>query len=479
MMRKDEFLFSSESVWKRERERKRRPSAGTWREPARDVPIYRKTDVLVVGGGPAGTAAAIAAARMGADVTLVERYNHLGGLSTGGLVIWIDRMTDWNGEQLIRGIASDLLERLPADAKAGPAAPLWGSRNPEAAAYWSQRTAAFHATVTWSPTIDPEWLKLVSLSMVLEARVNLMLHCWAVAPMVEEKRICGAVFESKEGRRAVAAAVVVDASGDGDLYAGAGASFESDIEEDDIHHCMNVAWLFGGVDMERWIAFKTLQQESFADFMQRGREALKLFERPYVSWRNDVALFLGPRLAGYSPLNVEDLTAVEIESRRLMVEHLGFYRAHAPGFEQAYLMLSAPQMGVRHSRRLLGVHKVAREQWEGGAVFDDEIGVSPSPSPVFPSISIPYRSLLPAELDGVLAAGRHVACDRQSHSFLREIPQCWITGQAAGVAAALAADRGRRPRDLDPRDIQRQLLKQGAYLRQRHDERASAGGRGA
>jgi len=161
---------------------------------------------------------------------------------------------------------------------------------------------------------------------------------------------------------------------------------------------------------------------------------------------------------------VDDLTAVDLRSRDLAVGHVEVYRAAAPGFAEAFLMLGAPQIGVRHSRRLVGARKVTREQWPTGRVFDDEIGVSPSLSPKFPNISVPYGALVPHRLDDILGAGRHIACDPSSHSFLREIPQCWLTGQAAGVAAALAVGSGRRPRDLDVAAIQRELLRQGAYL---------------
>src|SRR5664279_1808936 len=118
--------------------------------------------------------------------------------------------------------------------------------------------------------------------------------------------------------------------------------------------------------------------------MERGRSACGgLFERPFVSWRNDVALFMGPRMAGYSAVDVEDLTEVEIRSRRLMVRHLAVYREHAPGFEAAFLMLSAPQIGVRHARRLVGVGSVTREDWSRGVLRPDEIGVSPSVAPQY------------------------------------------------------------------------------------------------
>src|SRR5579875_1238543 len=137
------------------------------REPAREIPVHAACDVLVVGGGPAGCAAAAAAARLGAEVLLAERYNHLGGLSTGGLVIWIDRMTDWSGRLVIDGIGQELLERLPADAVAGAPRNLWGSTETEPVAHWRERQGAFRDTVTWSPMIDPEWLKYLSQEILI------------------------------------------------------------------------------------------------------------------------------------------------------------------------------------------------------------------------------------------------------------------------------------------------------------------------
>jgi len=445
------------------RPRRSRPNR-THHEAARDIPVFAETDVLVVGGGPAGTSAAIAAGRLGADVILVERYNHLGGLSTGGLVIWIDRMSDWTGKQVIAGIACDFLDRLPKDAVMGPSRSDWGSKDKATTAYWRQRAAAYKGIVTWSPTVDPEALKTLSMRMVLEQKVRLLFHSWVVEPIVGEGALRGAIFESKEGRQAIMAKVVIDTTGDADLLARAGLPLESDIDRGDIHHCINTAFLLGGVDMERWLAFRENNREDFSAFLEQGRDAVGSFEKPFCSWRNDVALFMGPRLSGYSAVNVEDLSEVEVRSRELTVGHLEFYRKHAPGFENAFLMLGAPQIGVRHSRRLTGMRKVTRAQWDEGKVWNDEIGVSTSLSPNFPNISVPYGSLVPVGLDGVLGAGRHIACDASSHSFLREVPQCWMTGQAAGVAAALSAGSGIQPHSLPPHLIQRELLRQGAYL---------------
>ncbi|MEZ5651032.1 MAG: FAD-dependent oxidoreductase [Burkholderiaceae bacterium] len=471
IQRGEERILSSD-VFDASRHSRERPDLGTWVEPSRALPVYHRCDVLVVGGGPAGAAAAAAAAREGADVCLLERYNHLGGLSTGGLVIWIDRMTDWQGQPVIRGFAEELFDRLPADAVAGPAREDWGSRDPAKAQHWSFRTAAYHGVVTWSPTIDPERLKLLSQDFVRERGVKLVYHAWASVPIVEDGRVSGVAFESKSGRQAIFAKVVIDATGDGDIFARAGGEDETDFEANDVHHCINTACLMGGVDMNRFIAFRAGQPEAFAAFMQGGRDACGLFERAFVSWRNDIALFMGPRQSGWSGLDVDDLTEVDIRSREAMPRMVEYYRAHAPGFESAFLMLSAPQVGVRHSRRVLGTSRITRAQWPTAMVHADEIGVTPSVNPKWPNISIPYGALVPVRIDGLLAPGRHVSCDPNSHGFMREIPQCWVTGQAAGVAAAVAVAQGVLPRDVDVARVQGRLRAQGVYLRTPDEARA-------
>ncbi len=434
-------------------------------EPARETPVFRRCDVLVVGGGPAGTAAATAAARLGAETLLVERYGHLGGMSTGGFVLWIDRMTDWEGRQVIAGFADDLFARLPAEAVLGPARELWGSRDPQTVAYWAERHSAWRDVVTWSPVIDPELLKIAYVDLLAEAKAKLLLHAWAVAPILAGDELRGVIFESKAGRKAILAKVVVDATGDGDIFALAGVPFESDVEAEDIHHTMNVAFRWGGVDFARYLSFKHEQPQEYAAIMQRGiAEGVR--DRPWRSTRDDVAFFMSPRLFGYSCLDVEDLTAVEAESRRLMLRILDFYRRHVPGFANAWIMDTAPQMGTRHSRRLVGVKKVTRAQWVAGVRHEDEIGLCPAPTPQHPTVSIPFGCLVPQGRENLLAAGRNLSCDPPSHTFLREIPVCWVMGQAAGVAAALAVQAGARVRDVDVKEVQQELRRQGVVLNQ-------------
>jgi 2-polyprenyl-6-methoxyphenol hydroxylase-like FAD-dependent oxidoreductase len=458
---RDAWFAGGEAVGERPA---RSGQAKTVREEAREVSVHAEADVLVVGGGPAGCAAATAAARLGADVLLVERYGHLGGLATGGLVFWIDRMTDWDGNLVISGYGAEVLDRMPTDTVYGPAPELWGSHDPAEVAYWKQRQKAFRDTVTWSPTVDPEWLKLASLDLLREAGARLLLHSWMSAALVEDGRVRGVVFESKQGRRAILAKVVVDASGDLDVLARAGAPYESDIDTGDVNHCINTAWTWAGVDMERWFAFALEEPAEHRALMERGAAELGYAEPPMASWRSDVALFLGPRLAGYSGLDVDDLTAVELESRRRLVAHLAWFRANAPGFEQAWLVSTAAQIGIRHTRRLNGVRKLTNADWKAGTRHADEIGVSPSPGTKFAPVSVPYGAIVSADLDNVLAGGRHIACDPSTQSFMREIPQCWLTGQAAGVAAALGAAGGVAARDVDVARIQDELRRQGVFL---------------
>ena len=447
------------------------PVRETIREPARDTSVFRKCDVLVLGGGPAGSAAAASAAKIGADTILVERYGHLGGMSSGGLVLWIDRMTDWKGNQVIAGFANDLLDRLPREAILGPLDELWGSRDPQLVEYWRVRQAAFYGIITWSPTVDSEMLKIASIEIMEERGVKLLLHSWAVDTVKEDNEVRGVIFESKSGRQAILAKVIIDATGDGDIFAHAGAEFDSDVVEHDIHHRMNTSFIWRGVDMERYLDFRRDHKDEFRAIMARGKN-IGVTEKPSVMPRNDEALFMGPRLK-YNCLDVEDLTTVEIESRRRMMKMIDFYRKNMPGFENAIVKETADQMGTRHSRRLVGVKKITREDWSRGVIHEDEIAISPPSNPRHRNFSVPLGCLMPIKVDNLLAAGRCLSCDPITHTFMREIPQCWSMGQAAGVAAAIAINSGVLVRDVDVREVRRQLRKQGAYLH-KEEEIASA-----
>lgn len=329
----------------------------TIQEPARATPVYGTCDVLVVGSGPAGTAAAVAAAREGADVVLIERYGHLGGLSTGGLVSWIDRMADWNGELVVAGIGKELVDRCGPDATIGPPQHLWGSRDATAAAYWRVRTAGLNGVVQWSPTVDPEVLKLVTHDIVREAGVHVLMHCWVVGTLAADRHVEGVLFESKQGRFAVKAPAVIDCTGDGDVFAQAGAAFDDDFDSESAHARMTTSFRFGNVEMRKYLDFRMMYPDDYKEVMRKAsQEGLSLLAHatPYES----VALFLTPKMSGYSALNVADLTQVEFICRDVARKGLQFYRKHVPGFERAWIHDTASQIGTRHARRLAGVERI-------------------------------------------------------------------------------------------------------------------------
>jgi hypothetical protein len=437
-------------------------------EAARSTPVYGSCDVLVIGGGPAGTAAAVAAARLGADVVLVERYNHLGGLSTGGLVSWIDRMTDWHGRLVVAGIGAELIDRCGTDATLGPEPDLWGSTDPVQAAYWRVRTAALRDTVHWSPTVDPEVLKLVTNDIVREANVHTLLHCWVVAAIVSDHGVGGVIVESKQGRFALTAPGTIDCTGDGDVFAQAGAAFDDDFDSESAHARLTTSFRFGNVDMRRYLDFRMLRQDEFSDVMKRAADdGIKLLAHPTPY--DSVALFLTPKMAGYSALDVADLTAVEFVSRDMARDGLRFFREHVPGFERAWILDTASQIGTRHARRLVGAERITIEHWMADGSYADSIGLCPGMTPSFPTLEIPYRSMVPERIDGLLAAGRNLSADTRSHAALREIPECWVMGEAAGVAAVQALDAGVALRVVDVAAVQAQLARQGAVV-----ERANA-----
>lgn len=432
-------------------------------EPARETPLYAQCDVLVIGGGPAGTAAAVAAAREGAEVILVERYGCLGGLSTGGLVSWIDRMADWQGNLVVAGIGEELLDRCGSDATIGPERDIWGSKDPVEAAYWRMRTAALRGTVQWSPTVDPEVLKLVTHDIVREAKVHVLMHCWVVAAIQDGNAVTGVIFESKQGRYALKARVVIDCTGDGDVFAYAGARYDDDFDAESAHARLNTSFRFGNVNMRRYMDFRMLRDAEHKEVMRRASaEGIQLLAHPtpYES----VALFLTPKLAGYSALNVADLTEVEFVSRDVARKGLEFYRANVPGFERAWIHDTAAQIGTRHARRLTGVERITIEHWRADGSCPDSIGLCPGFTEAFPTLQIPYRSLVPESVDGLLAAGRNLSADTKSHAALREIPECWVMGEATGIAAAMAVSADCKVRDVDVGELQARLAKRGAII---------------
>ncbi len=417
-------------------------------QPRRELNILKKTGVLVVGGGPAGTAAALSARRLGVDVTIVERYGYFGGLATGGLVLAIFPIYDRNGKQVILGVGEEMMKRLDK-LKFGI---IERNKGPEI-----------------YPTVDAEAFKYVLAEMVLESGMTAYLDCWGVDAILDNQgAVRGAVFESKSGRQAILADVVVDASGDGDIYAAAGAAFVK------VKDNIGLDSRIGNVDIEdlvvatesgkqRKIEFKS----GARDKVQGGRPtrgapvtSLEGFvgsptPAPHVNWMN----MKGPVADG---LDVVELSMLELKHRKALWANLERARKKL-GAEQAFLLETAPQMGVRLTRLLGGTKKLTIQEAKSGAQFKDAIGYGGTFG-LAPEFQIPYGCLVPSRLENLLAAGRCISSEFQLADTLRLIPICWVTGQAAGVAAALCMQDKCKPREVNIGKLQNILRQQGAYL---------------
>jgi len=387
-------------------------------QPSRELAILDRTDVLVVGGGPAGVVAAIAAKRAGANVTLVERYGHFGGLCTGGLVLVILGHIVTGGKQVCQGIGEEIMRRL--DKLDG---------------------AIINRKAGKNPTVDAEAVKYVMVEMIEEAGVNVFLHCWGVDAVIDGNTVRGVVFESKSGRQAILAKVVVDATGDGDVFAAAGASFE--------HRSHNVGLVSRIGNLDR------IDKEKAS-----GQPKPKHLGSPTpiagVNWVN----MQGPEVDG---LDVATLTRMEMNHRKFIWNNIQKTR-QIHGYERVYLMETAPQLGVRITRVLDGLKSVTFADLKAGTKFQDIVGVGGSENGNHGEWQIPYGALVPVKTDNVLAAGRCICAEMRMADLVRLIPNCFVTGHAAGVAGAVAAKDSCRPRDVDINKVQKILRQQEAYL---------------
>jgi hypothetical protein len=439
-------------------------------EPPREVKVCRETDVIVVGGGPAGVAAAVASARNGAHTVLVERYGHLGGMATGGLVILIMPMSDAVGQQQIAGLCQEMVDRLDERGSAvHPAKGELGSSNRERVGYWLSRGCRFFAMeerVTLNVLFDPEMFKCVLNDMAEEAGVKLFLHSWGSRALVDGNQVRGIVFESKSGRLAIMGRVVVDATGDGDMFASAGAEFDATMDPSIRSAMLALVFRVGNIDFTRLGSFQQSRPDEY-DELIREVERLGGFSRFIRTWKEDVVWF-NNNLPGLDGLNVEDLTWVEVSGRKKMLITYEFFRKNVPGFEDAYVMDTASQVGVRCTRRLLGEHTITEQDIQAGRLYEDTIAVIPARqwAPTIRSalVHIPYRSLLPRKVENLLVAGRCLSSDQFANNILSPIQCCVAMGEAAGTGAALAVKNSVPPKLVGHGVLRERLIAQGVPL---------------
>ncbi len=423
-------------------------AAGTAGQPAPGTKVYResiatpvigKYQVVVAGGGPSGVIAAAAAARSGADTLLIERYAFLGGNGTAGL------MTCYNGFrnqrppetlQTVKGIPAEYIAEL---VRLGGVADI---DNYERNATHDIRKGDIPYTVGF----DPEAAKIASLNLLRKEGVKLRLHSWVVAPMLDGSRVTGVVVQSKSGRQAIAADMVIDCTGDGDLAAGAGAPFMGPASTGDRME-MSLMYRLGGVPASITGAFG----------------GIRIGDR-VVRW--------GPGFGG-DGLDVENLTRAETESRLKLWDQVQEMKKK-PGQESFYLMQTATGIGIRETRRILGEYVLTEKEAIAGTRFPDVIAISSNPFPSYhgkryflshEGFDIPYRALVPQKVEGLVLSGRCISCEQAPFQSARSMAPAMAVGHASGCAAALCALRGVAPRKLEVKELQKLLVSQKAELR--------------
>ncbi len=436
-------------------------------EPARETPVIAEADVCVAGGSATGVCAAVAAARAGAQVVLVERYGFFGGVATAGLVNVWHSLSDTEGAiELIRGLTREILDRLEA------------------------RSAASKNEETGTFALDTEELKIELDLLLAEAGVNVMLHSWVADAAAREGTVEAAMVETKSGRGAIRAKVFIDATGDGDLAARAGFAFEQSPRLQPPTTCVRLAGLPEGLDIKK-VLFRPENRDRLpAGFLWHAR----------VPGRAE-RMVAGTRAFGADCSDAASFTRAELEGRRQVRAMMDILRA-TPGCEDVRVSCLAPQIGVRETRRIVGLHVLTEKEVLDGARFPDAIangsycvdihraggegltfrhldgrevfvGADGSrkesrwraprdENPTF--YQIPCRSLVPRGSRNLLVAGRCISVDSCAFGATRVMVNCNQTGQAAGAAAALAARKGVSVAEVDAEELRKLLAEQGAVV---------------
>lgn len=447
----------------------------------------KRYDVTVIGGGPSGVCAAICAARLGVKVLLVEKGNCLGGMATQGLVGPFMTCYDAAGEEMIiKGIFEEIVNRLcergyaihPSEVRAGTAFTSW--------------IKIGHDHVT---PFESEGLKLVLDDMVTEAGVDVLYHTSFLTPILDKSKLIGVVLSSKSGLEAVYSAVTIDATGDGDVAARAGVPFEFGNEELGLVQPATMFYHISNVDTDALEAdimanidnFYRKDGVNYRSLHWRVSEA-----RENGDWSLDrvsIGLFRMPkkdewcvntsRIMKIDSTSNESLTRGEIEGRRQAEEITKFFRKYVPGCKDARVKSTASHLGIRESRHIKGEYRLLADDLLSGKVPSDSVFVAansvdvhgrfgPKSNEYIPIegrfYGIPYRSLLPVGIDGLLLTGRCLSADSTAAGAVRVMPPCMAMGQASGTAAALSVKGGCTPRELDASILRSVLKENGVYL---------------
>lgn len=445
-------------------------------EKERQTEIIADVDVLVVGGGPSGIGAAIGAAKAGASTMIIEALGSFGGMWTNGLIITLAGFNNWLRpyQRCVDGVMGEWLVR---------AEKMGGAENNR----------------SWVLNSDPEILKYTADQMLLDYDVKCMLHTWAADVLMEENRIKGVLVENVEGREIILAKNIIDCTGNGDIMVRSGESWSISPE---LQPC-TMGFVLADVDPKGEFEDETiipigpepgyLEGKTLDDYQSARRDIV--IDRKKIRdafEKGEIPKYGGPWFGGVkrrfpwvnttraygSGVNIEDLTKAEMSTRKDAFALVEFYKKELEGFENSWIVKTGATLGIRETRQLDGVYKLTGQDLIDDTKFEDSIAVCSWPIDIHPSkgevgqhllylplpFQIPLRSLFPKRVENLIVAGRCISADRKAMAATRVGATCGAIGHAAGVTAAISSKLTLNPREIDPKLVQNELLKQKAII---------------
>lgn len=422
-----------------------------------------KYDIIVIGGGIAGSAAALSAAREGRKVLLIERTNALGGTAVNSLVIPFMPYSYTDPETgkrvpLSRGIFAEIVEELK-----------------------KCNSLYEYYDLEFDTSFNEEYLKLILNRMLLNAGVKLLFHSYLIEAETQDGHIVSVTVANKSGKQTYYADYFIDATGDGDLAALSGCSFRLGREEDNLCQPMTLCFRLGNVDVDKYVneeradAIKLYKEYKEAGRIKNIYEKILTFRHP----SKGVLHFNSTRIAKKSPIDAMDITEAEIEAREQAFELFAFLKENFSSFKDAVMLSTAVSIGVRESRMIEGEYTLSQEDLLNLTKFEDSIAAcnydidmhnpegSGTTHHYFKAgeyYTIPYRCLTPKKTDNLLVAGRCISVTHEAQASVRIMPTCFCLGQAAGTAAAVAADHKTDVKSIDIKEVQQRLKAANAFF---------------
>ena len=451
------------------------------KEPEKTIPVRAEYDVLVVGGGPSGIIAAVAAAEDGLKVGLIESRSFVGGNMTIGLPIL--GFLGQKGNQIIKGLPQKLIDRLKVRKAAS-----------------EHRPCPLHMGIT---LVEPEAVKTVALEMLTEAKVDVHFYTMCAGVVMDGDKIKGIITESKSGREAILGKIVIDCTGDADVSYRAGVPCEKGNEKGGMQP-PTLMFCLAGVDTEKLRMSIANQSRTYltdfipAEYFGQNNQFIVVGLRELIAkaraerglnipnertiiitgLREGEAWLNMTRVKGVDGTDARSLTMGEIEARSQIDDIYTYLKNYVPGFERSYFTKTAPFLGIRETRRIVGHYVMTQEDVLGCRHFEDSIAVASYPIDIHrpgdegctliwcgDCYDIPYRSLLPQKVDNLLVAGRCISTTHEAMGAIRVMATCMAMGEAAGRAAKMAVRENVSPTKVNVCKLREELVARGAYLR--------------